>query len=77
VTLDKAIEHGKEKRKPYYRSARFDRTCRCHGSCGYCMRNRLHSRLKAELEAELKLEEFEEEENGTSSEADNDERCQQ
>jgi hypothetical protein len=41
--LDKAIMHGKEYRKPFRKSKRFDRTCRCHGSCSYCRDNRLHS----------------------------------
>jgi len=41
--LDKAIEHGKEHRKPYYHSGRFDRTCRPHGGCPWCLKNRMHS----------------------------------
>ncbi len=43
MSLEKAIKHKKEKRKPYYDSRRFDRTCRCNGSCGYCRGNRLYS----------------------------------
>lgn len=43
MSLDKAIEHGKEKRKPFRHSKRFDKTCRCHGSCSYCRNNRLHA----------------------------------
>jgi hypothetical protein len=39
VSLDKAIKHGKEHRKPYFRSGRFDRTCRPGGSCPYCRNN--------------------------------------
>lgn len=58
MTLNKAIKHGKEKRKPYYGSARFDRSCRCHGGCGYCEDNRLRSRRKAELEARQEIEDF-------------------
>jgi hypothetical protein len=42
VSLDKAIKHGKEHRKPYFRSGRFDRTCRPGGSCPYCRNNRKH-----------------------------------
>lgn len=38
--LDKAIEHGKEHRKPYRKSKLFDRSCRNHGSCPYCESNR-------------------------------------
>ena len=42
MSLDKAIKHGKEKRKQYYRSKRFDKTCRPNGSCPWCRKNRLH-----------------------------------
>lgn len=39
---DKAIEHGKEKRKQYHGSKAIDRSCRNHGSCPWCKENRLH-----------------------------------
>ena len=42
MSLDKAIEHGKEKRKPYRGSKKIDGTCRNHGSCKWCERNRTH-----------------------------------
>ncbi len=45
--LDKAIRSGKEKRIPYYKSKRFDPTCRPHGGCPYCLRNRMHRNLVA------------------------------
>ncbi len=38
--LDKAIEHGKEKRKQYSNPKRIDPTCRNHGGCPYCEGNR-------------------------------------
>jgi len=39
MSLDKAI--GKrEKRKPYRGSKAFDRTCRNHGTCEWCIENR-------------------------------------
>ena len=41
MSLDKAILHGKEKRKPYRKSKAIDRTCCNHGSCPWCKRNRL------------------------------------
>lgn len=41
--LEKAIEHGKEHRKPYRKSKSFDKSCRNHGSCPYCQGNRKHS----------------------------------
>lgn len=46
MSLDKSIKHGKEKRKPYYRSGKYDKTCRPNGSCPYCRNNRLHKHKK-------------------------------
>jgi len=57
MTLDKAIHHGKVKRRPYRGSKRFDRSCRNHGSCGYCRCSRLHGRTIAERSADEQLKE--------------------
>lgn len=46
MSLDKAIEHGKERRKPYRKAKAVDRTCRNHGSCGWCRANRLYGERK-------------------------------
>lgn len=46
MSLDKAIKHGKEKRKPYYGSKAYDRTCRNHGCDDYARNNRLYQRKK-------------------------------
>lgn len=46
MSLDKAIKSGKEKRKPYYDSRRFDHTCRNHGSCKWCEGNRTYNNKK-------------------------------
>ena len=46
MSLDKAIEHGKEKRKPYRRAKAIDRTCRNHGSCRWCEETRLYQSNK-------------------------------
>ena len=43
--LDKAIAHGKEKRKPYHGAKAKARSCRNHGSCAYCRENRMHKFL--------------------------------
>lgn len=40
MALNKAIEHGKEKRQPYRKSKRFDSSCRNHGGCPWCESNR-------------------------------------
>lgn len=61
MSLDKAIEHGKEHRKPYYRSKAFDCSCRNHGSCEYCKDNRKHSDEVKQSEAEEAIKEFEKE----------------
>ncbi len=42
MSLDKAIEHGKEHRKPYRGSKSIDKTCRNHGGCQWCEENRKH-----------------------------------
>jgi hypothetical protein len=51
MSLDKAIASGKERRKPYRKSKAFDRTCRCHGSCGWCQGNRQHADVKRQQAA--------------------------
>lgn len=58
MALDKAIESGKEHRKPYTKSKAIDKTCRNHGSCLWCQNNRAKKNLK-ELEKTLdKLKEW-------------------
>ena len=54
--LDKAIESGKEHRKPYRRSKRFSWSCRNCNGCPWCEGNRLHSSkcLKMATEEQLK-----------------------
>lgn len=60
MSLDKAILHGKEYRKPYIGGKSIDRTCRNHGSCDWCKDNRLHaSKVQKEI-ADAKLAEYEE-----------------
>lgn len=49
MSLDKAIEKGREHRKPYKGAKRIDKTCRNHGGCPYCEGNRLYRTIK-ELE---------------------------
>lgn len=46
MSLDKAIEHNKEHRKPYYGSKAIDCSCRNHGSCPYCLANRMYATKK-------------------------------
>lgn len=42
MSLDKAIAHGKEHRKPYYGSKAIDPSCRNHETCPWCKEDRLH-----------------------------------
>lgn len=56
--LSKAIRYGKEKRKPYYDSRRFDHSCRNHGSCGYCERKRLNQVRRERERAERMIEDY-------------------
>ena len=58
MSLDKAIKHGKEKRKEYRGSKRFDRTCRNHGRCSYCENNRRHSDIKNARSIDEQFDEF-------------------
>jgi hypothetical protein len=48
---------ARTRRKPYTKSKRFDRTCRNHGSCGYCRNNRTYfdRKWRAAADEELKM----------------------
>ena len=54
MSLKKAIEHKKEKRKPYRGAKAVDRHCENHGGrrhqweCGYCLGNRTYKNKKRE-----------------------------
>ena len=54
MSLEKAVKHGKEKRKGYYGSQAFDHSCRPHGGCPYCENNRKFSDKKARLKSSRK-----------------------
>lgn len=46
MSLNKAIKSGKEKRKPYRGAKRVSKSCQNHGSCEYCLSNRLYKNRK-------------------------------
>jgi hypothetical protein len=56
MSLDKAIEHNKERRKPYRGAKACDKTCRNHGSDDWAKNNRLSrsNRLIEKSNQELK-----------------------
>lgn len=55
MSFDKFYPNRKDKIKPYRRSKAFDRTCRNHGSCPWCRRNKIFSNHKNRQIAEEKL----------------------
>ena len=58
MSLNKAIEHGKEKRKQYTGAKAIDCTCRNHGSCEWCKNNRLYQQIKTEEASKQELKEY-------------------
>jgi hypothetical protein len=58
MALDKSIKHGKDWRKPYFKSERFDASCRPGGSCPYCQGNRRHNINKQRARANEQLKEL-------------------
>lgn len=59
MSLERAIRHGRERRRVYRKSAAFDRSCRPGGNCPWCRANRLWSRVRAERAAREHLRERE------------------
>ena len=57
MSLDKAIQHGKEKRKPYYGAKAFDPACRNHGRDDWSKSNRTIQSQRAEQQAKAKIQE--------------------
>ena len=45
-------------KRPYQKSRRFDKQCRCHGGCPYCLGNRMHKHVKKILRAREQLKEL-------------------
>ena len=59
MSLNKAIDHKKEHRKPYYGSKAIDKTCRNHGGCEWCEENRKHKYEKREEAMKDRIIEYE------------------
>lgn len=60
MSLNKAIDHGKEHRKPYTGSKAIDKSCRNHGGCEWCAENRKHKNDKREEAMKDRIVEYEE-----------------
>jgi hypothetical protein len=55
MSLDQAIKHGKEHRKPYRGSKAVDVQCRNHNYCWICRKNRLHRKLVEQIKVKDEL----------------------
>jgi len=60
MSLRKAIQSGKEHRREYRGSARFDATCRNHGACPWCRGNRLYSAERRRRAADEQIKQWKE-----------------
>jgi hypothetical protein len=49
---------ARTRRKPYTKSKRFDRSCRNHGGCPYCLNTRTYNDRRRRRAADAELEEF-------------------
>lgn len=49
MSFDTFYPNRKDRRKKYYGSKDFDRTCRNHGSCPYCQGNRKHKNERRKM----------------------------
>ena len=57
--FDKDYPNRKDWRKPYYGSAAFDKHCRNHGACSYCVDSRTFQDRKVRQAAEDDFREWE------------------
>lgn len=58
MSLDQAIKHGKEHRKPYRYAKAVDTSCRNHGDCPYCKSNRTIQKQKIQQKAKDAIAEY-------------------
>ena len=59
MSLDKAISHGKEHRRPYRGNKAVDYTCRNHGGCDWCKNNRMYNEKRELEKMKYRLDDFE------------------
>lgn len=52
MSFDKEYPNRKDIRKPYYKSSRFDHSCRPGGSCPHCSNNRKYRHIKEKMRIE-------------------------
>ena len=55
--LEKAIQHGKEKRRPYKGAKAVACSCRNHGTCEWCRQNRMYKTIRDLIRTKQELNE--------------------
>lgn len=55
--LEKAIQYGKEKRRPYKGAKAVDCSCRNHGTCEWCRQNRMYKTIRDLIRTKQELDE--------------------
>lgn len=58
MSLNKAIAHGKEHRKPYVGAKSISKHCRNHGGCSWCEANRKYKFIKEDKKTLDKMKEM-------------------
>lgn len=58
MSLDKGIEYGKERRRQYSGSKRFDHSCRTGSNCDRCRNGRQYNGKRRELSAKEILTDY-------------------
>jgi hypothetical protein len=58
MSFDNYYPKRKDWRRQYFKSKRFDRSCRPGGSCPYCISNRLYTYRKRISEVNYKIKEL-------------------
>jgi hypothetical protein len=59
MSLEKSIHSGKEYRKPYRGAKAVDHSCRNHGSCPWCNRNRFIKLNRENIRLKQQLRDYE------------------
>ena len=58
MSMEKAVKHGKVKRRKYYDSRTFDYSCRHGGNCAWCSNGRQFKGRKDMAASQEQVEEF-------------------
>lgn len=58
MSLNKAIQHHKEYRRPYHGAKAVDATCRNHGSDSWAVSNRLYAVRRREAATESAIRDY-------------------